>query len=101
MADVDPEEARQTPSSQRSPVATVQVPGQHCRPVRHDHAHELVLECLRRAFAAHLHRLVPLHVRHAQLGEIPVPIGVQMIDGMQAGWTQSIDKLEELVARSR
>jgi hypothetical protein len=30
-----------------------------------------------------------------------VPIGAQMIEGMQAGWTQSIDKLEELVARSR
>jgi uncharacterized protein YndB with AHSA1/START domain len=30
-----------------------------------------------------------------------VPIGAQMIEGMEAGWTQSIDKLEELVARSR
>jgi len=30
-----------------------------------------------------------------------VPVGVQMIEGMQAGWTQSIDKLGELVARSR
>jgi len=29
-----------------------------------------------------------------------VPIARQMLAGMQAGWTQSIDKLEELVARA-
>ena len=29
-----------------------------------------------------------------------VPIAPQMLAGMEAGWTQSIDKLEELVARS-
>jgi len=29
-----------------------------------------------------------------------VPIAVQMLAGMEAGWTQSIDKLGELVARS-
>ena len=29
-----------------------------------------------------------------------VPIAPQMLAGMKAGWTQSIDKLEELVARS-
>ena len=28
-----------------------------------------------------------------------VPIAPQMLGGMEAGWTQSIDKLEELVAR--
>ena len=28
-----------------------------------------------------------------------VPIAKQMLAGMEAGWTQSIDKLEELVAR--
>jgi uncharacterized protein YndB with AHSA1/START domain len=28
-----------------------------------------------------------------------VPFAPQMLGGMQAGWTQSIDKLEELVAR--
>jgi len=27
-----------------------------------------------------------------------VPIAKQMLAGMKAGWTQSIDKLEELVA---
>ena len=30
-----------------------------------------------------------------------VAIGAQMIQGMEMGWTQSIDKLEELVAQSR
>ncbi|MGH6683581.1 MAG: SRPBCC family protein, partial [Pseudolabrys sp.] len=29
-----------------------------------------------------------------------VPNAAQMLAGMEAGWTQSIDKLEELVARS-
>jgi uncharacterized protein YndB with AHSA1/START domain len=29
-----------------------------------------------------------------------VPIAPQMLAGMEAGWTQSIDKLEELVVRS-
>ena len=29
-----------------------------------------------------------------------VPFAPQMLAGMEAGWTQSIDKLEELVARS-
>jgi uncharacterized protein YndB with AHSA1/START domain len=29
-----------------------------------------------------------------------VPIAPQMLAGMTAGWTQSIDKLEELVVRS-
>jgi len=29
------------------------------------------------------------------------PIGVQMINGMEAGWTQSIDRLGELVVQSR
>ena len=29
-----------------------------------------------------------------------VPIAPQMLAGMKAGWTQSIDKLEELVART-
>jgi uncharacterized protein YndB with AHSA1/START domain len=29
-----------------------------------------------------------------------VPMAVQMIDGMQAGWTQSIDKLGALVAQA-
>jgi uncharacterized protein YndB with AHSA1/START domain len=29
-----------------------------------------------------------------------VPIAPQMLAGMEAGWTQSIDKLEELVGRS-
>jgi uncharacterized protein YndB with AHSA1/START domain len=29
-----------------------------------------------------------------------VPIAPKMLAGMEAGWTQSIDKLEELVARS-
>ena len=28
-----------------------------------------------------------------------VPIAPQMLAGMNAGWTQSIDKLEELVVR--
>jgi uncharacterized protein YndB with AHSA1/START domain len=28
-----------------------------------------------------------------------VPIAPQMLAGMEAGWTQSIDKLEELVER--
>jgi uncharacterized protein YndB with AHSA1/START domain len=28
-----------------------------------------------------------------------VPIGPQMLAGMEAGWSQSLDKLEELVAR--
>jgi hypothetical protein len=28
-----------------------------------------------------------------------VPIAPQMLGGMEAGWTQSIDKLEELVER--
>ena len=30
-----------------------------------------------------------------------VPIAVPMIEGMQAGWTQSIERLETLVAQSR
>jgi uncharacterized protein YndB with AHSA1/START domain len=30
-----------------------------------------------------------------------VAIGAQMIQGMEMGWSQSIDKLEELVAQSR
>ena len=29
------------------------------------------------------------------------PIAPQMLAGMNAGWTQSIDKMEELVARSK
>jgi hypothetical protein len=29
-----------------------------------------------------------------------VPVAPQMLAGMEAGWTQSIDKLEALVARS-
>jgi hypothetical protein len=29
-----------------------------------------------------------------------VPIAQQMLAGMKAGWTQSIDKLEELLARA-
>jgi hypothetical protein len=30
-----------------------------------------------------------------------VPIAAQMLAGMEAGWMQSIDKLGELVARTR
>jgi uncharacterized protein YndB with AHSA1/START domain len=30
-----------------------------------------------------------------------VPFAPQMLEGMNAGWTQSIDKMEELVARSK